>query len=758
VNARSTREDKRNSAVMKVSWNSAGYLVQSFTGDGSTRQWNLPQAIAGIETITVNNGAPKSVGNWPGDSNSDFSVEAGRNVVYQNTTATALTSADALRVAYYPLAGNITAAEDDADRIATAAAEGGGSGRYQGIYDLTGDTSVSFQDAYQEGLSLVATDESLAVEFNYDTDQAIQPSCLGLRPGQTQTVNLPYLGLNGAYLVDSVTFKHLAGLYFSCTIRALNGVYLGNWIDYFRGLTGSTAVLGGGGTLSGGSGASTVTGPTPDVRFYDAGSWNQSNGTFSHSLTWDLLNQRIVVDFGCALPSDLSNWSGMALFIVLPSGVAVQACDLITASQFTSASGGIVYYYYGSAALSGALPNPPQTWTLVACSFNHSGLHNQDSNGRPTGPSVAIATPVLKTPPSFDPPGPVVWADFQTQVTDRNLLVLTAEYDPPATGGPTLGVQVSLSRPSLSDEDLGAIDMQGAGRQYITQSHSTPASTENWTLKFTPYGANHAGSTANVVSVTHSVGPYPNSTQIAAGVTAVPVYSSDSAGNPLYGFDTSFPVPSDPNFATCRIVAVFDADPTREIRLGETNSGTAKFVWWPGVPVVTVKFYAINQSGQVNTTAAPSVHFTVLFKGNALTGPGYEWAPVVTGFSANIGYTRDDAGNWRYYFYGSLTPSLDIRYQGVQLNYLPNGGTVPIQFLAITDGTTSWKSASYPCPAGETGIVYACSMDANNPRQHLPARNHSAGHRDHTGYSRRRRPGIRARAEFLQRGDHNRPR
>ena len=461
----------------------------------------------------------------------------------------------------------------------------------------------------------------------------------------------------------------------------------------------------------------------PWVSGFDAGVRNL-DGTYTEVFTWSQpLLESLVADWGCAAPTDVSNFGGVQLWLKSPKtggGYLYQPLDAIQDIDIFLPDGLGHRIHSDCIALTlDLVPATPESWVLIAASYNAETpkVMNADGDGNPLGPSVTLVTLAASKPPHFVAPGPVISAHWTTAIAGDHLLTITAMWSPPTTGGPCLGVKVTLQRPGQPDEDLGLIDQVGTGAQSLIQSRPTPASAETWTLRFLAYGANHAGDLANAVTVSQSVSPYPASTQVGVGTAAV-WYGFDGAGNPTYGFSGTVTAPTDTQYQFCRIFALW-AGQTIPMWMADVNSGS----WRVGdggnwkVPIdqaVTIQFCAVNLAGQINVTTPYTVALTVLAKGSVSSGSGTERAALVTGFSANVAFDRDEGGAWKYRFYGALTPpAADPRYQGGRLFYLADGATVPIPFLDVAVADTAYRSGHWTAPASETGIVYLLSMDAN---------------------------------------------
>jgi hypothetical protein len=137
----------------------------------------------------------------------------------------ALTTADTLEVKYYGLFPIFISARDDAQIDARAALEDG-----VGIYcDLESDDSIDLIDmALERGYSLLRVYGRAPAKLSVETDTN------GFRAGQVLSVNLADHGINGQFLIESVSFRSVAEKFFRYSIQATEGDGEGSWVDFWR--------------------------------------------------------------------------------------------------------------------------------------------------------------------------------------------------------------------------------------------------------------------------------------------------------------------------------------------------------------------------------------------------------------------------------------------------------------------------------------------------------------------------------------------
>ncbi|GAC1700178.1 MAG: hypothetical protein NVS9B4_01090 [Candidatus Acidiferrum sp.] len=167
------------------------------------------------------------------------------------------------------------------------------------------------------------------------------------------------------------------------------------------------------GKTSGSSGA-TPTGGAPDVIGFNAGILNP-DGTFTAAMRWDDLKTKMLFDWGAVLPASTANWSAVQIFIKLPDGSYVDTGNIARAPDFSKNFGAFVHY--GGVAIEGAaIPAAPQSWTIIACSYNLANKPNLDVGGNPTGPTITLMTQPGTTAALAAPPQPLD-ADWTIAIT-----------------------------------------------------------------------------------------------------------------------------------------------------------------------------------------------------------------------------------------------------------------------------------------------------------------------------------------------------
>jgi len=133
----------------------------------------------------------------------------------------------------------------------------------------------------------------------------------------------------------------------------------------------------------------------PNVLLFRAGRSN-GDGTFAPAMYWDSSRNTMLIDWGCMLPVDRLNWSGVQIWIKRPDGLGgyayIKATDILKLEQFAEAEDGTRYRYDTISVALESIPDPAEDWMFIAASYNRLGVMRQSITGVPLGPTVALST------------------------------------------------------------------------------------------------------------------------------------------------------------------------------------------------------------------------------------------------------------------------------------------------------------------------------------------------------------------------------
>lgn len=267
-----SRQDYANAAMTVIGWDQIGSTSSGeLNGDGSTRDFTLPDVgvdparIDHIEKILLN-GVEQNVGVTGVDTDKDFYWSSGNNVITQDSALPLLTSADVLEIFYFPLGRNVITYEDE-DEITARQAIEGGSGRYE----------VAFQDTYNSD-QVGALNKlkgyldkqcpgrngkpagTLPNQHTIIVNSYVADAVTSLQPGQVFKINdtNPDTGGETSLIVQNISCQEIAAIegggmgFLQYTVAAMDFGRRADFVDYFKGLIGSSpgVAVGGGGSAA----------------------------------------------------------------------------------------------------------------------------------------------------------------------------------------------------------------------------------------------------------------------------------------------------------------------------------------------------------------------------------------------------------------------------------------------------------------------------------------------------------------------------
>ena len=343
-------------------------------------------------------------------------------------------------------------------------------------------------------------------------------------------------------------------------------------------------------------------GAVGDVMAFNAGTYDEDTEQWTAAMSWDPLKRFMLIDWGCLLPANRTNWSGVQIVIKNPRDGGgfdyVPATGIIGRDWFQPSGAGTMSHYDSIAIELRFVPDPPEQWDFIAVSFDRGGNPKLDGSGNPTGPTITLQTLPLDERPDFTRPDDVTGLDFTTEVVGPGEVDVVVTFTPAAE--PASGAQVYLERPAGTEpREAGNFDYVGAGPQTIRFRETAPAANQSWKVRVVTYSLNNAGRLRDdSPSVTKTVSAYPLAPKVASGTAQVMVADSETATNGVFSFRGTYPVPDSPYFKSVEAVAVYDDDPTYEHILGQTWDGTFKtsppWAMPPTARGVSIRLYSVN--------------------------------------------------------------------------------------------------------------------------------------------------------------------
>lgn len=202
--------------------------TESRPGDGVTTSWAMGYDLSTVPTITVSSVA-KTVGIKGVDTGKDFYWSKGSPTITQDSSATALTSAQTLKVVYVGQYPTVIQSTQSA-QITYQASIDGSTGIVENV--ITDATLTSTANGLSEASQLLTRYAAQGTQLVFSTLVA------GYSQGQLITVNLPDHGLNNVQMLieDVSASDQVDGIHIWYQITAVLGPYDVSWVDFFSSL------------------------------------------------------------------------------------------------------------------------------------------------------------------------------------------------------------------------------------------------------------------------------------------------------------------------------------------------------------------------------------------------------------------------------------------------------------------------------------------------------------------------------------------
>lgn len=399
----------------------------------------------------------------------------------------------------------------------------------------------------------------------------------------------------------------------------------------------------------------------PDVRGFVCGTYDEQTQSWSSSATWDTLGDHMRIDWSCRLPNPLlygglANWTGVQVWIRRPAaggGYTLHAATgVMDRSAFVPVAGASSP---DDMAIVGRImierqhiPSSPETWTLIAVSYDRAGRPRLSAAGEPIGPEAQCQT---SSPPDAPPIATVQKVAALTLTPtgslDPSMNGQNPAYRTRTEGGVTryyVGVQLRVTPPT-NDQNWShaGIVLRRAQRDELEPIAEYPyTATYPQAYDLEPIWLELPNSQETWRFVAFSVGkngvrqrPDPNASGTFIDITVSPpgdaqpvtnfvVYVIDDSSAPVHQskFRFAFNVPSDPTWWYARIEMI-ETDASGVPLPGRTWSVVAEAPyspydqtdWWPrGASTSYWKFRAISVSvtGKPNMYQAPEYQLTLL--------------------------------------------------------------------------------------------------------------------------------------------------
>jgi len=222
-----TRELYRNMQIVRAGTALTESRTDTVTAEADQKIFEVSFPVGTASAVTVNSVA-KTLGVNGLHEGKDF---------YWSYNSQALTAAVAPGVGavvaftYQGLFPILVNEHLDAEILARRALEGG-TGVYEAIAD---DPAINAQGmAVAKALAYLRKYGVVPQTVRFETDAG------GLRPGQILTATVPAVGLDGDYLIESVSLRDVQGAVNRYQVAGVSGDALGGWLDWFTALARQT--------------------------------------------------------------------------------------------------------------------------------------------------------------------------------------------------------------------------------------------------------------------------------------------------------------------------------------------------------------------------------------------------------------------------------------------------------------------------------------------------------------------------------------
>ena len=227
------REQYRNLQVLRAGRDISEQRVESFKGDGETRNFELalPVATGGV-TIKVNSVpvAAGDIGIRQKDEDKEWYFQIDDKSISQDSSETVLSDTDTLEVTYRGYFPIIMIGRADEQILERQQVEGG-----TGIYaHVESDENID-----DDGLAEEKVDGLLRRYADITDSVSFSTLDEGFQTGQLLTVNLPEHELQGEFLITSVGlgfkgFDDNQDEVYEYRVEAVSGEFLGGWASFFK--------------------------------------------------------------------------------------------------------------------------------------------------------------------------------------------------------------------------------------------------------------------------------------------------------------------------------------------------------------------------------------------------------------------------------------------------------------------------------------------------------------------------------------------
>jgi hypothetical protein len=457
----------------------------------------------------------------------------------------------------------------------------------------------------------------------------------------------------------------------------------------------------------------------PNVLMFRAGTSN-GDGTFTSEMYWDDARQVMLIDWACMLPEDRLNWGGVQIWVKKPKTGGfdyVKVTDVLTLNQFqVDITTGKLYRYDTIAIAPESVPDPPESWTFIAASYDRNGKIKQTISGVPIGPTITLDT--LGKSDYVE--------DFAASI------VLN-----PAEGKDQWGISATWTNPTTPRYIKTHIVLLGYGDvdrvQVLSNDNALtelsclagfwdwPSTSQSVTVVIQSVFGD--GTVADLDDCPH-VHLTVDRTLGTAGQEYCGLVTGIALSNATYAFNsdnarvfkckiTWTPPANDNKYAGGSLWIIYGGV---HIKLGGKDFN--QFNWettdWPTTHTDVI-FYvlSVDSLGNVNTyNVSVTPHLDYHWENPALGSAGQEYTSVVTGYSVAVTYPTKADGTYKALVTVTFTAPSSVSWGGIEIRTSTDSGTT---WTTVATGAKS--PLTFEMPVGITATTFrvgAFSFDTNH--------------------------------------------
>jgi hypothetical protein len=464
----------------------------------------------------------------------------------------------------------------------------------------------------------------------------------------------------------------------------------------------------------------------PDVAVFHVGR-SLGDGTFAAECYTDELCTKMLVDWACVLPNNLGNWHGVAIWVRTPANHYVQVTNVLELTEFKKSEGGAWYLYDTRAFTLDDIPDPPETWTFIAVSYNHLVEPNRDLQGNPRGRTV----------------------DLQTLPKGNHVLNLQVQRVPgqqlDESGNQTWSYVCTWNKPPLPRYTAIRIMQEGwfgpgeyqqmtgniprEETKAVVGPHPMPPESRTLKVYAQPvFGDDTVIPLAQCPYVEITIAPHVGEAgrehaDLVTDVNAVvadPPYAVNAQGQKVLRVNITWQRPTDVRYSGAQVWVIWYDGQHHQL----TGNCTQEFFFWESghFPAATQQatFYvlSVDKAGRSNSyvpSVTPSKAINIPPPPLGPTGQEYTSSIPYGVYGATVSYPNTADGTYNAVITAYFAPPADLTWGGVELVLRDSTGDKP---MLRTNATPAVLTVPVP-DTSQSWSLYFVSYDVNGRRNSI---------------------------------------